>query len=175
MTSKDQIRVLRLQITNNRPTSTNNHRFLAPPLLSLILTPPAIAQAVAELNCQPEDRIGLAEKIELHGKITFAILVWMQCEDTIVDFRRVGCLDSRLPLDEATATRIIPDRGHEFATEIQWQFLPHFFHRNDDLEIDKSVILPFIRDVGTVDGGAFGSITKVEIHPLLQDFSVRQV
>lgn len=137
--------------------------------LQKIFTLQAIARAVAELKCQPEDHIGLADAIRLQGVTTFAILIWMNREDSIVGFRRWECLESAR-LSEDAVSVIAPSFGLDFVREYSWQFRPHFFHRGDDIEINERKILPFLRDMGQVAEGGFGTVNKIEVHPLLQDF-----
>lgn len=169
MSGRPVIDSLRLQIGSLRCLSIDKRSFVANAPLENILTPQTISQAVAELNCQPEERIGLGEAIQRKGITTFATLIWMRREDAIVDFRRRECLDGTL-LSEEAAVGIAPSFGVEFVREVLWQFRPHIFHLGDDLEIDERKILPFLRGVGNAEEGGFASVSKVEVHPLLQDF-----
>ncbi|KAL8794049.1 MAG: hypothetical protein Q9195_003349 [Heterodermia aff. obscurata] len=169
MTGRLGIEALRAQIRNVRCRSMDGRLFAAESSIRRIFDAQAIKQAVAELKCHPEDRIGLAEAILHKGVITFAILVWMNREDAIVDFRRWEYLESTR-LSENAATLFAPSFGVDFVREYSWQFHPHFFHLGDDIEIDERKILPFLRDVGQVDEGGFGIVSRIEVHPLLQNF-----
>jgi hypothetical protein len=171
MASKETIRSIWTQIENNRVRSISGRYFVPPSSLATILTAPAISKAVAELECEPEDRINLARTIQFRGRLIFAILIWMHEADAIVAFQRHRCLDSRLPLDEATAKSIVPNFGATFANDVQWQFQPYCFRRNEDVEIGEAEILPYIQEARGMTQGGFGTLIKLEIHPSLQDFN----
>jgi hypothetical protein len=175
MASRETLQSIWKQIENNRVESTSGRYFVPPSSLTAIFTPLAISKAVAELKCEPVDRIGLARAIQLDGTVTFAILVWMRVEDAIVEFRRHRCLDSSLPLDETTARKIAPNFGYTFCNEVQWEFRPYFFHRNEDVEIRPTEILPFIQEVEQQKLGGFGAVAQLVVLPSLQDFYPRQV
>ena len=169
MPSRPNIDSLRLQIGHVRVSNINKQYFVPESSLQLIFTATAIAQAVPELECQPEDRIGLGDAIQRQGVTTFAILVWMGREDSIVEFRRRDCLDSNR-LSHEIAMAIAPCFGSQFTDEYSWQFRPHFFHMGEHVEIDERKILPFLCNVGNPEEGGHGLVTKVEVHPQLQDF-----
>ena len=143
-------------------------------MLRDIFTPTAIAQALVELVCPPEDRIGLADAIIRNGVTTFAILVWMNREDHIVHFRRWDCLDSR-NVTEENVSIIAPAFGLDFVREYAWQFRPHFFHLGDTIEINERKILPFLCEMGQLEEGGFGHVSKMVVHASLQDFYPRSV
>src|SRR5262245_15103238 len=131
MAAKDTLKHIWAQIDLNRISSTSGRYFVTQASLKGILTESAINKAVAELDCEPDDRLGLTSIILNRGVIVFAILVWMHEEDAITTFRHHGALDSRLPLREDEARRIVPRFGIAFSREYQWQFLPHKFERNE--------------------------------------------
>jgi len=170
MAVRETLKHLWAQIDMNRISSTSGHFFVPQASLKTILTESAIGKAVAELDCEPDDLLGLANVILNRGLITFAILVWMHQEDAITAFRHHGALDSRLPLREAEAQQIVPQFGTAFSREYQWQFLPHKFERDEYQEIESSRILPFVLEVEAPLTGGFGTVTKQYIHPDLQDF-----
>lgn len=169
MTSRPNIEALRRQIRNVRCESIEKRPFVPAALLQSFFTPHAIKEAVSELDCQPEDRIGLGNAICSDGITTFAVLIWMGREDAIVDFRRWQYLNS-IRLSEETAIRIAPSFGVDFVREVAWQFRPHFFRLGENVEMDEREILPFLRETGVANEGGFGLVSKVEIHPLLQNF-----
>jgi hypothetical protein len=175
MASRETLQSIWKQIENNRVKSTSGRYFVPPSNLTAIFTPLAISKALAELECEPEDRISLAQAIQPDGIVTFAILVWMRVEDAIVEFRRHRCLDSSLPLDETTAKKIAPSFGTLFCNEVQWEFRPYFFHRNEDVVIRPAEILPFIQKVGQQKLGGFGAVDQLVVHPSLQDFYPHKV
>jgi hypothetical protein len=170
MSTKETTRSLWKQIENNRIKSISGRYFVPRSSLTAIFTPLAISKAVAELECELEDRIGLSKDIHQDGIITFAILVWMHQEEAIVKFRRHRCLDSHGPLDASTAISIAPDFGNTFSREVQLEFRPHFFHRGEDVEFDQLDILPFTGVGKEQKGGGYGEITELAVHSSLQDF-----
>ncbi|KIW71202.1 hypothetical protein, variant 2 [Phialophora macrospora] len=159
------------QLAAKREKSISGHYFVTRASLEELLTSQTITRAVAELECLPEDRINLPQTVEHELLVTFAILLWIHQPAAIVKLRRSGHHDRNLPLSEAEAD-LVPECGAIFYQE-QFPFIPHFFRLGGDRDIKPSVILPFIRQVGTIDTGGHGAITKVEIHPSLQDFKPR--
>ena len=174
MTSTSFLETLARRISALRCQSLTGQYFVPKLSLREHLTSQVISQAVVELDCPPEDRIGLAEAIERSLLLTFSVLLWIRNAAAIVKFWRSGHLDEKLPISEVEAKLIIPDSGTLFFQE-QYQFKPHFFVLYGDYEIKQAVILPFIREIGTIDSGGFGEIAKVEIHPLSQNFVSRPV
>jgi len=170
MASRDTLQSIWKQIENNRVRSSSGQYFVAPLSLTAILTRPAIEKAVAELNCEPQDRRELARAIEKDGMITFAILVWMHAEDAIVEFRRHRCLDDRWPLDKQTVREFAPEFATTFCNEFQWQFRPYSFKRNEDVRIQPTEILPFIEELEGQKTGGFGTVSRMIVYPSLQDF-----
>ncbi|KAF2259195.1 kinase-like protein [Lojkania enalia] len=170
MAARETLKHIWAQIDLNRISSTSGRFFVTQASLKGILTESAINKAVVELDCEPDDRLGLPSIILNRGIIIFAILVWMHEEDAITTFRHHGALDSSLPLREDEAQLIVPHFGIAFSREYQWQFLPHKFERNEYREIEPSRILPFVFEVDQPLIGGFGTVSKQHIHPHLQDF-----
>lgn len=174
MSNRPHIDALRAQIRRVRAQSVDRRNFVPESSLLGIFTPQAIASAVTELGCSPEDELGLSDAICSRGITTFAILIWMHQESAIVNFRRWDCIDSK-QLSENLAVAIAPSFGSEFVHEYSWQFRPHFFHRGDCLQIDERKILPFVSETDFDEEGGFGIISKVEIHHALHDFYPQSV
>ncbi len=172
------VRLLRTQIQNNMVYSESQRHFLPDISVATIFTLPAIEKAILELDCQPDERIGLAEKIYHKGKKTFAILILMGEEDLVVQFRNWNALDDRLPLNKFDAQKIAGEVGSSLADEYQWKFLPENFPSNmweHHLEFVKEKILPFIDEPEQVATGAFGEISKVKILPSQQALCSEEV
>ncbi len=148
---RDTLHSLWIQIQNNRVDAIDGRCFVPPASLASIFTPAAVSAAVAELSCAAEDRIGLAYDIRNGGVATFAVLVWMRRADVVVDFRRHRCLD-RLPLDATTAKRVAGECAPTFL-RLQWEFRPYHFRRGHDVEITRSEILPFVRELDSPTSG----------------------
>jgi hypothetical protein len=169
------IRSLRTQMRNSIVRSELGHHFLPDVCLATIFTLRAIEEAIPELECQPDERIGLAEKIYYEGKKTFAILVLMAEEDYIVRFRNYNTLDDRLPMNKHDAQRIAGELGVSFVNEYQWKVLSLAFPSKmweHHWEIDEEKILPFIGEPEQVAIGGFGEITKVKILSSQQAFDL---
>lgn len=169
--ARSTIESIRTQILNNMVRSESRHDFLPDSSLNTILTEKSVENAVEELNCRPDEKVGLAKRVFREGRKVFAILIWMKEEDQISTFRDRDSLDSRLPLHESYAEQIAPRFGIEFSRHVQWMFLPFVFsadmvenHRN----IDDNRILPFITNGQDVGRGSFGDVFKVGIHPSQQ-------
>lgn len=159
---------LRIQIQNNRIPTIDGHGFVPPASLSTIFTHTALVAAVAELSCDAEDCLGLADAIQQEGLPAFATLVCMSLPDLVVAFRRKRYLN-RLPLEPETAKHLVGDLAPTFL-RLQWEFIPYHFQRDQDVEIGHE-ILPFVRDLGPLASGGFGDIRVLELHPSLQNFA----
>lgn len=97
-----------------------------------------------------------------NGISLFAVLVWLDTPQTVLQFEEAGEIDVRLPLDNATLSRIAPEVTRFFET--QWEFVPHYFQRNRSRVVSDLVILPFLTEVDfpNLDGSS-GSISRVSI------------
>ncbi|KAI1127757.1 kinase-like protein [Nemania abortiva] len=165
-------RSLRRQLQNSRVRSESGEYFLPDASIISIITQPAINEAVIELQCKADERIGLAERIYRDGKKVFAILLLMSEEDYIVKFRDHGFLDDSLPLSEQDASTVANDIGIHFANQ-QWELLSESFRPNmweNHQEFGMKKILPFIGQAEDVGEGHFGKVVKVNIVPSQQAF-----
>jgi hypothetical protein len=173
MKSRPTVNRLRDQLEKKALKSVETKRLFIPPTVShSVFTEQDIILAVRELDCEEHDKIGLASTIYNEGVVTFAILVWMRCEDYIVFFRNHEGFD-KLPMSEIRARMIAPDIGGSFAKEVQWQFIPYHFkadmcdyHRIID---DADTIFPFIGEVIHIATGGQGEISQLELVSSLQD------
>jgi hypothetical protein len=169
---------LREQIQDSLVTSISERHFLPTDKLHEILTLAAIKGAVKELTCGPGDRIKLADTIFDEGQRLFAMLIYNDWQDFIVEFRKHSALDSRLPLSEDDAVTIAGRPiGLRLAREVQWVFYPYTFPESmwdSHREVGKKMILPFIgaEQIGT---GAFSDVSKMNISPSQQNFVVKGV
>lgn len=174
MPSSDVLQHLVWQLSVRLKQSSSGNYFITGDSLDGVLTSQTITKTIFELKSLPEDHINLAHGIQHELLVTFAILIWIHLPAAIIKFRRSGHDDGKLPLSEAGADLLAPECANIFHQE-QYQFLPHVFRLGDDRKIEQSVILPFVRQIGTIDTGGFGAIDKVEIHPSLQNFELRSV
>ena len=171
---KTTIKLLKRQIENHMVRSESCRYFLPRMYLSLIFTRNEINNAVSELGCPIDEKIGLAQEIYKCGIRIFATLIKNGEEDLITEFRKHDMLSIDSPLEETSAKRIMGEFGSSFAREYQWQFLPYNFRHNmrDYLrDISRSeTILPFIGEPEVIASGGFGDITNVKIFSSQQEF-----
>ncbi|KAI0903223.1 hypothetical protein F4823DRAFT_308043 [Ustulina deusta] len=164
---------LKEEIQDNLVTSISEHRFLPIDKLDKIFTPAAIKDAVKELACGPEDRINLAETIHNEGKRVFGMLIYNGWQDLIIEFRKHGALDNRLPLSENEAVTITGRSiGRQLAQDAQWAFCPYVFPESlwkHHHQVERKMILPFI-DTEQIGSGAFSVVEKISISPSQQNF-----
>lgn len=170
---KPTIPALRSEIARKRVRSVTERYFVPRTSIDTIFTQEAVHEAVSELECEPEEKIGLASKILSKATVTFAILIWMGEEESIVAFRNHDVLDEKLPLDAPRAESIAPRFGLEFVQEVQWQFLPYTF-RADMADHHRTIqdpyILPFTKELAAPIDGGFSTVYRMEVHPTLQEF-----
>ncbi|KAK5633500.1 hypothetical protein RRF57_009214 [Xylaria bambusicola] len=163
---------LRGEIQDSLVTTAAEEIFLPSDKLHSILTISAVHGAVTELHCGPEHRINLADTIYHQGRRVFAILVYNGWQDHIIDFRKHGALDSRLPITEDDAVVIT---NHEVGRRLvreQWMFLPYTFPRSMweyDCHVERKMIIPLIK-VEQIGSGAFSTVEKIGISPSQQNF-----
>jgi hypothetical protein len=178
MSDRKMIQALYTQIANNRVRTISGQHFLPPSSLPNIFTPYAIAQAVEELQCELDEKIGLAEHISENASIIFAILVWIKEEDSIVAFRNNGVIDANLTLGVDRAEQISPEFGKYFSREVQWEFNPYIFPNDmaiHHVNFQTEKILPFVDEEKEIAVGGFSRVTEVNIHPSMQRFSSEPV
>jgi len=135
-----------------------------------ILTEAIVELAVDELECSDIlEGAGLAVEVHRHYRKIFAILIMMRREDDIVVFRRHKIVDANLPLQEATARKVISGDITPFVNNWQWSFLCHYFEARKgpyryQRITDAQTILPFVKKEGLTEiKGDFGEISAVTI------------
>lgn len=161
------------EIERNRSRSLSGTYFICAEKIRSIFNLERVELAIQEIDCDPHERIGLANKVHQEGIVVFAILVWMRRPDSIVKFREHDCLDTQLPISETRAQQIVPGFGLSFAREVQWQFLPYVF-KKDMCDYHRyiheaNVIFPFVDEAEKIAQGGFGEVTRVQIPTNLQE------
>lgn len=157
---------LRTQMSNNLVLAENGRNFIPDQILAIIFSATAIENAVGELECHPSDRINLAKDILQQGRKLFALLVWINEAECIVDFRGHQTLDRSLPLRHELAQQIAPMIGARLVAD-QWIFLAFDFPRDMDTfhrKIKENQILPYVHQPEQVVDGFSSYVDKVEIH-----------
>ncbi|KAK8112870.1 protein kinase domain-containing protein [Apiospora sp. TS-2023a] len=165
-------RLLRRQLQGCMVKSESMRCFIPDGVIEGILTLQTIEEIVPTLNCKSDQRIGLANRIHKEGQKTFAILVLMSEEDSIVVFRDHNLLDRSLPLSIDEAKVVDKTVGYRFV-QSQWDLLPYEFDHmmwENHQQIAQDTILPFIENPEPVGEGAFGVVERVHIQPSQQDF-----
>ncbi|KAI1737673.1 hypothetical protein F4680DRAFT_203534 [Xylaria scruposa] len=167
------IGTLRERIQDSMITSISERSFLPSDKLHEIFTLDAIKGAIAELTCGPEDGIKLVDTIHGQGKRVFAILIYNNWHDLIIEFRKHDALDSRLPLSENDAEAIAGRSiGLRFAREAQWAFCPYVFPEKmyeSHRRVERKTILPFIGSE-RIGSGGFSAVHKMSVSPSQQNF-----
>lgn len=157
-------------IASRRRKSVSGKYFVTDCDLRAIFHDEQIAKAISELGYPANEYPEVVSKIIRQGTKTFAILLWMRRESSIVDFIEHDALDLSLPLDEGRAHLIAPPFGKAFAQEFQWQFLPRYFPadmRHHHLKIRSEEILPFLSEKHIGHGG-FGDVFCTGVDALQQ-------
>ncbi|KAI1806720.1 kinase-like protein [Daldinia bambusicola] len=171
-TDRITFRSLRHQLRNNRIRSESGGYFVPNVSIASILTLPTIEETILALECSPDDRIGLADRIYNEGRKTFATLILMNEEEYIVKFRDHNLLDKSLPLSEDDAKMVAGNVGIHFTAQ-QWELLSENFRQKmweNHQEFCKDRVLPFICDSEQVGEGGYGEVVKVNILPSQQAF-----
>jgi hypothetical protein len=171
------IRSLRRQLQNCRVRSESGQYFIPDMSIISLITSSAVQYAVSELQCNADERIGLADRIYEEGKKVFAILILMGEEDSVIKFRNHRFLDDKLPLSEEDAQAVSASFGAAFA-DYQWELLPETFTPRmweNHQEFGLKKILPFIERPQYVGEGGFGEVVKIKILPSLQAFYPQMV
>ncbi|KAH7198914.1 kinase-like domain-containing protein [Fusarium flagelliforme] len=173
MAPRPNISLLRRDLDRAMIASDSGLHFIPTASLEPIFNMRSIEDALLELDCQPDDRIGLTDEIYDKGKLTFAILILMREEERIILFRQHGCLDSRLPLSKVDVERIDADIALSFADQYQWRVLPRYLPQNmwehHQVYRDQE-IMPFVGDPEYVTEGGFGEIHKIKVITSQQAF-----
>lgn len=160
------------KLAASRTRTISGQHFISQLKLKAIFTVDSLAKCIEELQIDDAYRIGLKEYVVNDATTLFAILVWMQKPNAVVEFREHAIKDRNLPLDVERARKIDSNFGKTFAEEIQWEFLPYKFRKtmcDSHVQIHDTVILPFIEEVSLTSGGS-GDITKVRILASQQEF-----
>lgn len=170
---------LREQIQVNMVRSIYQRHFLPEDKLHEIFTLTAIKNAVKELVCGPDDRIKLADTIKDKGQRVFAMLIYNDWQNLIIEFRKHGALDNRLPLsvDDAIAITGYRSVGLRLAQDTQWSFCPYVFPEKmaaSYCQIEDNMILPLI-GIERIGSGGFSDVALITISPSQQNFIDRKV
>lgn len=129
-----------------------------------------------ELEAQgKDDKNALINGICEHSYMTFATAIYCGLEkmallDFMNYFREKGLTDKNLP---TVSEKVVLDccggkdtaRAHSFCIE-RWKFLaPRFSSDRYDYDLANDCIFPFRKDATMSRSGAFGTVSKVKIHP----------
>lgn len=167
-----RIEQIRSELATIQVETASGQWYVPPAIVQRMLSESVIQAAVAELDCSPDERLGLADDIHHRGIIIFALLIWLKRPNEIVRFRSHDCLDAKLPLSQSEVERVAPSFSRCFALEHQWEFIPFDFpegmalsHRN----LRDNLVVPFVRVEG-LDKGSFSAVSRTWIPSTLQSF-----
>ncbi|KAI9775959.1 MAG: hypothetical protein M1839_000658 [Geoglossum umbratile] len=160
--------------------SAHGKQFIETRKLYEIFTEKAIEPAVEELGCKDFERAGLAKEIGQNYRKVFAILIWIGCEDEVVNFRCRRFTDSWLPLDESVAQEVFAAGTAASFMSSQWTFLPHFFSTTSGSYCHQNItpiyiILPVVDEVRREKRGEFGEISTVVLPTSSQSLLSSQI
>ncbi|KAF8526172.1 kinase-like domain-containing protein [Trichophaea hybrida] len=130
----------------------------------------AIKECVQEFAVQEHQETTVVNWIIADGKILFGILIWRKWLNKLIKFIEHDVLDSKLPLEENLASRIVENVGWDFAHNAQWEFLPKTLEKEMSdyhSHIPDQVILPFINET-RIGEGNFGEVFEMSVLPSLQ-------
>jgi hypothetical protein len=131
-----------------------------------------IRKILAECGAEPYQIANYGNIIRLKAPKLFAILLWIKQPLHIIPLLGHQIFDKSLPLDRVALQHIQElSQLHRQFFHVQYEFIPHFFEKGLDTYIDDNqLVLPFIVEerLKNLDG-AFGSISRVVIHPCFHD------
>ena len=162
-------------IATIRQESASGRFFITYKDLKRTVTKEVIVAVVSTFNHPVHRRSMVVERILEKGLIVFSILASMREEHQIFAFIEHDELDSRLPMEKEQVLRITSTVGDRFWREVQWEFLPYEFQKNDHHRcIRDQVILPFLKETTKAEG-AFGEIYETVIASAQQTLLPEQV
>jgi hypothetical protein len=154
---------LRQLLSSFRQRSAGGGFFVSYHDLTQGVTKSLVSDVVDQFYFPEHRRSAAVTTILKRGLIVFSILVWIYQEDQISHFIENDELDSRLPMEEGQVIRIAAGVSDRFWKEVQWEFLPYKFKKNDYHRlIDGRVILPFLEEF-LQEEGVSGEIFKSTI------------
>ena len=119
-------------------------------------TPTHKRQSTAKLICDDAPKV-------------FAILLELHSEHLLFRFIESDTLDSRLPLDQPTLKRLIPEAEERFEC-LQHEYLAYRFRSAQyHKKLSKQQVLPYIDQV-RIGGGGYSSVFRVRVHASHQNF-----
>ena len=176
MAARPAVSKLRDGIEKIRRETTSGRYFVDLKELKLLFGREQLIKAVKECSLPVHRQLNFADTILQKGIITFAILLSLRKEDSILNFIEHDDLDNSLPKTNARLSEIAPDVGDRFAEEVQWEFLPHYFQRDTHRRIQAKTILPILEEVALEDQkGAFANVSKVFIASSMQNLLPSEV
>jgi hypothetical protein len=160
------------RVEDEMTRSVSGRYFILKSKVEEIFSYSELMKAVEEINCEPYERVGLADSIYKNRVLIFAILIKMMRPDHIVQFRTNICIDHNLPLTEKEAVDIVPEFGKSFALEYQWQFLPYFFEsdmsNSHQIIYHNDIILPIVGEEEVGEGG-YGIVSRIDLSSMSQE------
>jgi hypothetical protein len=143
-----------------------------------LLTDNQIPSILAECGANPYQIANYGSIIQSKAPMLLAILIWIQQPLLVITLVEYQIFDAKLPLDREKL-QSVPDISHinPLFFQVQYEFIPHFFQYGLPSYIeDHQIVLPFriVQPLPDLDG-AFGSISRVTIHPAFHNLVPRYV
>jgi hypothetical protein len=148
-----------------RQRSSKGTYFISFTSLKETLQREVIASEVVRICQQGHQLPQIIDIILKNGLRVFAILVLLRQEELILNFIESSDehIDAKLPFEKSSLTRIAPTISHRFATEVQWELIPHIFRVGGYYrKLDDTIVLPFV-DERKLDEGTGGVIHECTI------------
>ncbi len=134
-----------------------------------------ISEALQDVQHRRYQHTNLVSTIAKQGLKVFSALVWIHQEDKIISFIEHGELDSRLHMDKQCVRSIDNTVQDRFWNEVQWEYLPYHFLRDDfHRTLRSEILLPYMTDERRAEG-ASGELFKSTIHISQQSFFPKMV
>jgi hypothetical protein len=154
------------------------HPFINTSQIPSLFSDNQIPQILAECGADPYQITNYGSIVQSKAPKLLAILIWVQQPHLIITLVEFQIFDTRLPLSREVLQRIpgISLLNPQFF-ETQYEFIPHFFQHGLHSHIDDHrTVLPFrvVQPLPDLDG-AFGSISRVTIHPAFHNLVPRFV
>ncbi|KAL9119335.1 MAG: hypothetical protein Q9187_004110 [Circinaria calcarea] len=163
---------LRERISALRIANADGVNFVPIKALLNVLQEKDIKGVIAECGIKIYQQDEAVTVIRRGGRRVFAILSIIEQEQLIVEFMKYDNfldteLDSKLPFEEDTLRKIIPNHYRGFY-DVQWEFSTPLFKSNlYHRKLHDRCILPFI-EIKVLGEGGFGVVSKVSLPALHQ-------
>jgi hypothetical protein len=143
-----------------------------------LLTDNQISIVLVECGAKPYQIANYGSIIQSKAPMLLAILIWIRQPLLVITLVEHQIFDAKLPLHREKL-QSVPDMSHihPLFFQVQYEFIPYFFQYGLPSHIeDHQTVLPFriVQPLPDLDG-AFGSISRVTIHPAFHNLAPKSV